>query len=306
MYPRFYKPLKNQSFFLFGPRGTGKSTWLKDQYKQGFFIDLLNAETYRLLLGSPHRLQSLIPKASNLVIIDEVQKIPDLLNEVHRLIENNKIDFILTGSSARRLKREGINLLAGRALQRYFHPLTCWELGADFSFQRALQFGLLPLSLKAKDPKDFLSAYVNTYLREEVQAEGLVRNLSAYSHFLEIASFSQGCTLTMSRIASDVGVDAKVIASYFEITEDLLLSIRVPVFSKKAKRRLKTHPKFFYFDCGVFRALRPKGPLDTMAKCFFLCMTSEEKVIDDIQIINLEQALHNLPQLMGFKWSPAI
>lgn len=379
MYPRFYKPLKKQSFFLFGPRGTGKSTWLKDQFPEAIMVDLLNSETYRLLLGNPHRLQSLIAKGHQTVVIDEVQRIPALLHEVHRLIEGQKINFILTGSSARKLKREGVNLLAGRARQRYFHPLTCWELGNDFSLQRALQFGLLPMSVTAENPKDFLASYVNTYLREEVQAEGLVRNLSAYSHFLEIASFSQGSTLTMSRIASDVGVDAKVISSYFEVTEDLLLSVRLPVFSKKAKRRLKTHPKFFYFDCGVFRTLRPKGPLDNdaeidgpsletlflqhyralgeflqwdqklhfwktandvevdfvsygeeglfafevkrshflrdsdldglrlfqqdypMAQCFFLCGISveEEKVIDNIRIVNFENALKTLPVLFG-------
>lgn len=383
MYPRFYKPLKNKSFFLFGPRGTGKSTWLKAHYKYATFIDLLNSETYRLLLGNPHRLESMLPERTQTVVIDEVQKVPALLNEVHRLMEEKKLNFILTGSSARKLRRDGVNLLAGRAVQRYFCPLTCWEMGKDFSLSKALRYGLLPMAVNSDDPRDFLSAYVNTYLREEVQAEGLVRNLSAYSHFLEIASFSQGSTLTMSRIASDVGVDAKVVASYFEVTEDLLLSVRLPVFSKKAKRRLKTHPKFFYFDCGVFRTLRPKGPLDSdaeldghsmetlfvqhyralgefvrwdqklffwktannvevdfvsygeeglfafevkrshlvrheeldglrlfrqdypMAKCFFLCAVDKEKVIDNIHIVNFEQALKNLPQLMGIDidWS---
>jgi predicted AAA+ superfamily ATPase len=266
MYPRFYKSLKNQSFFLFGPRGTGKSTWLRAQYTHAHFIDLLDTETYRYLLSDPHRLEGLIPQGQKVVVIDEVQKVPEILNEVHRLIELKKIVFILTGSSARKLKRQGVNLLAGRALQKTYHPLTCWELGKDFSLEKALKFGLLPSAVVSDTPNDFLAAYVNTYLREEVQAEGLVRNLSAYSRFLEMASFSQGSPLTMSSIASDVGVDAKVIASYFDVTEDLLLSVRVPVFSKKAKRRLKSHPKFFYFDCGVYRKLRPRGPLDSEAE----------------------------------------
>lgn len=377
MYPRFYKYPENQSFFLFGPRGTGKSTWLRKVFPEAEYIDLLNAETYRLLLSNPHRIEAMIPAKQKEVIIDGVQKIPELLNEVHRLIETKKIRFILTGSSARKLKREGINLLAGRALQRFFHPMTCWELGDNFSLAQALKHGLLPMSVTAPNSKDFLSAYVNTYLREEVQSEGLIRNLSTYSHFLEVASFSQASTLTMTRIASDVGVDAKVIASYFEVTEDLLLSVRLPVFSKKAKRRLKTHPKFFFFDCGVFRTLRPKGPLDSdadidgpsletlflqhyralgefcqwdqklfywktannvevdfvsygeeglfafeikrssvirqeeldglrlfqrdypMAKCFFLCATLEEKIFDNIHILNFEKALKDLPLLMG-------
>jgi len=266
MYPRNYKPLKNKSFFLFGPRGTGKSTWLKDQFKDAFYIDLLNYENYRLLLGNPHRLESMIPPSAKTVIIDEIQKVPALLDEVHRLIEARKLHFILTGSSARKIRKGGTNLLAGRAHQRSFHPLTCWEMGKDFSLERALKFGLLPLATHSEDPKDFLSAYVGTYLREEVQAEGLVRNLSNYSHFLEIASFSQAQPLTMTSIASDVGVDAKVIASYFEVTEDLLLSFRLPVFSKRAKRRLTTHPKFYFFDVGVYRTLRPKGPLDSPAE----------------------------------------
>lgn len=376
MYTRNYNILKNKSFFMFGPRGTGKTTWIKTHYPQAFFIDLLNSDTYRLLLGSPHRLESLIPTGVKTVIIDEVQKVPDLLNEVHRLIESKRLVFILTGSSARKLRRSGVNLLAGRAVQRYFHPLTCWEMGSDFSLVKALKFGLLPMSCNSDDPRDFLSSYINTYLREEVQAEGLVRNLSSYTHFLEVASFSQGQPLTMSRLSSDVGVDSKLIASYFDVTEDLLLSYRLPVFSKRAKRRLTTHPKFFFFDSGVFRALRPKGPLDIdaeldgaaletiffqhyralgefqqwdqklfywrtsnkvevdfvsygeeglfafeikrsaltrdedldglrlfkhdypMAKCFLLNLSHDDKITDDIQILNFEKALWRLPELM--------
>lgn len=262
MYPRIYKSLKDKSFFVFGPRGTGKSTWLKSQYPGVPIIDLLNSESYRLLLSSPHRLEGMIPPTNKLVIIDEIQKIPELLDEVHRLIEDKKINFILTGSSSRKLKRHGVNLLAGRARSKNFYPLTCWELGKDFNLLKALQYGMLPTVWTEDDPKEYLSSYVRTYLKEEVQAEGLVRNLSAYAHFLETATFSQGSTLTMARIATDVGVDAKVVASYFDITEDLLLSYRLPVFSKKAKRRLVSHPKFFYFDVGVYRSIRPKGPLD--------------------------------------------
>lgn len=254
--------MKNKSFFLFGPRGTGKTTWIKGSFPGAFFIDLLNAETYRLLLGNPHRLESMIPSEETTVIVDEIQKVPALLDEVHRLIESRHLSFILTGSSARKLRRGGVNLLAGRALQRHFHPLTCWEIGAEFSLAKALKVGLLPSAWSSDSAKDFLSSYITTYLREEVQSEGLVRNLSSYSHFLEMASFSQAQPLTMTRIASDVGVDAKVISSYFDVTEDLLLSYRLPVFSKRAKRRLTAHPKFFFFDVGVFRALRPRGPLD--------------------------------------------
>jgi uncharacterized protein len=267
MYPRFYKPLKEQSFFLFGPRGTGKTTWLKSTYPKSQRIDLLDSETARLLLASPGRLEGMITdiaaSKTHPVIIDEVQKVPTILDEVHRLIEDKKAKFILTGSSARKLRRGGANLLAGRAFQRFFYPLTCWELGSAFNFQKALKFGLLPAVWDKENPKDFLSAYIYTYLKEEVFAEGLTRNLETFARFLEFVSFSQAQPLTMTTLASDVGVNAKLINSYLEILEDLLLAKQIPVFSKRAKRRMASHPKFFIFDVGVFRALRPKGPLDS-------------------------------------------
>lgn len=264
MIPRLYKPLKRNSFFLFGPRGTGKTTWLKSQFPNSTRIDLLNSEVARLLLASPSRLEGMIrPETKKYpVVIDEVQKVPQLLDEVHRLIEDEKLQFILTGSSARKLRRGGANLLAARALQRQFHPLTCWELGESFDLKKALQFGTLPGAWNSDDPKSFLATYVYTYLKEEVFAEGLTRNLEAFSRFLEAASFSQAQPITMTNIAADVGVDAKMIKAYLEILEDLLLAVRLPVFAKKAKRRMSSHPKFFFFDTGVYRALRPKGPLD--------------------------------------------
>ena len=199
----------------------------------------------------------------DLIIIDEIQKAPQLLDEVHRLMEDRKLRFILTGSSERKLRRGGANLLAGRALQRFFHPLTCWEIGAEFNLKKALRTGLLPMAWTSPNADEFLSTYVYTYLKEEVFAEGLTRNLEAFSRFLEAASFSQAQPITMSNVASDVGVDAKVVTSYFEILEDLLLAARIPVFTKRAKRRMTVHPKFFIFDAGVYRTLRPKGPLDS-------------------------------------------
>ncbi len=264
MYSRFYNLLKNQSFFLFGPRGTGKTTWLRATYPDSTRLDLLNSESARLLLGSPSRLKGMVgPNRGEPVIIDEVQKIPALLDEVHRLIEEEKMTFILTGSSARKLRRGGANLLAGRAFQRYFYPLTCWELEADWDLSKALRYGLLPTVWNLEDPKEYLSTYIYTYLKEEVLAEGLTRNLEQFARFLEISSFSQAQPITLASIASDVGVGAKLIGSYVEILEDLLLAQKLPIFSKRAKRRLAAHPKFFLFDTGVYRALRPKGPLDS-------------------------------------------
>jgi uncharacterized protein len=200
---------------------------------------------------------------SDWVVIDEVQRLPELLNEVHRLVELRKLRFILTGSSARKLRKKGVNLLAGRALTRFMHPLAALELGRDFDLVRALRFGCLPLACTGENPKDYLYSYVATYLREEVQQEGFSRNLGAFSRFLETASFSQGSVLNMAAVARDCSVSAKAVEDYFSILEDLLISVRVPVFSKRAKRRTVAHPKFYFFDPGVFQAIRPRGPLDS-------------------------------------------
>jgi len=185
------------------------------------------------------------------------------MNEVHRLIEHKTLRFILTGSSARKLKRNGVNLLAGRALNYFMHPLTCTELGKDFLLTKALRFGLLPAVIHADDPKHFLETYITTYLREEVLQEGIVRNLGEFTRFLEVASFSQGSPLNITAVAREAMVSRKVAENYFNITEDLLIARRLPVFTKRSKRRLTAHPKFYYFDVGVYRHLRPKGPLDS-------------------------------------------
>lgn len=263
MYTRILKSPGDKSFFLFGPRATGKTTWIQTTFPRGIRIDLLESELYNSLLASPARLVELIPDpCDDWVIIDEVQRVPELLNEVHRLIEQRKINFVLTGSSARKLRSKGVNLLAGRALTRFMHPLTAQELSADFSLEKSLKFGHLPSINSEKDPVDYLASYVRTYLREEVQQEGLTRNLQAFARFLEAASFSQGSTLNISEVARDCNVNRKLAEEYFYILEDLLLAYRLPVFSKRAKRRMVSHPKFYFFDTGVYRAIRPKGPLD--------------------------------------------
>ena len=264
MYSRIaHFPPKNKSFFLFGPRGTGKSTWVRKQFPQAVYLDLLEAELYTDLLTNPQRLQNYIPKGhKDRIILDEVQKLPQLLDEVHRLIETKKYRFVLTGSSARSLKRKGVNLLAGRALTYHMYPLTALELGADFELETSLQYGHLPLAVSEAEPQKFLQAYVKTYLREEVQAEGLTRNLGAFARFLEAASFSQASVLTLADVARECAVERKVVENYFSILEDLLLATRVPVFTKRAKRRMVAHSKFYFFDVGVYRTIRPQGPLD--------------------------------------------
>lgn len=263
MYSRIFIPPKNQSFFLFGPRGTGKSSWVKAQFPSALYIDLLEDHTYRSLLARPEILDERIPPTNPLVILDEVQKIPAILDEVHRLIEKRKLKFILTGSSARKLKKSGVNLLAGRALQCFMYPLTAAEFGKDFSLSKALKFGTLPLAATSSQPKKFLESYVGTYLKEEVMQEGLTRNLGSFSRFLEIASFSQASILNLSQVATEAQIHRKLVEDYFSILRDLLLSHELPVFSKRAKRELMTKRKFFFFDVGVFRTLRPKGPLDS-------------------------------------------
>ncbi|MBI4268421.1 ATP-binding protein [Candidatus Uhrbacteria bacterium] len=264
MYTRLLKPPKDRSFFLFGPRGTGKTTWLKNAFPDALYFDLLDSETYNDLLAQPNRLDTLIPPSwSDIVILDEVQRVPALLHEVHRLIEKRKLRFALTGSSARKLKKGDVNLLAGRALTLSMYPLTFAELGADFSIKHLLSFGHLPSTFAGSDPGQYLESYVTTYLREEVQQEGLTRNLGSFTRFLEVASFSQGGLLNISEVARECAVHRKVAEHYFSILEDLLIAERISVFTKKAKRRTVSHQKFFFFDAGVYRTLRPRGPLDT-------------------------------------------
>jgi uncharacterized protein len=266
MFPRFLNidPTSSSSAFLFGPRGTGKTSWLKQHFADGIFIDLLNTEIFNRLLANPTRLEMMLPASSkNWVVIDEVQKIPELLNEVHRLIEHKGLRFILTGSSARSLRRKGINLLAGRALSYHMHPLTAEEMGDFFSVNQALKIGLLPQAQGINDPKHYLDTYVSTYLREEILQEGVLRQLGDFSRFLETASFSQGSMVNMSAIAREAALDRKVVSTYFNIVIDLLIGFMLPVFTKRAKRRIPTHPKFYFFDAGVYRTIRPMGPLDS-------------------------------------------
>ena len=265
MYQRHALRLKQlkTSFFLFGPRGTGKTHWVKQTFPDAIYIDLLKDDTYNEYLKRPSQLEEVIPpNFDGWVIIDEVQKVPSLLNEVHRLIESRRLRFVLTGSSARKLRKKGVNLLAGRALVFHMYPLTAQELGDDFSLDHALSFGHLPSTFSHPDPQAYLKSYIGVYLKEEVSEEGLTRSLDTFARALEVASFSQGSMINYSEIAREVGVDRRVIQSYFSIFEDLLLATTLPIFSKRAKRKLVSKKKFYFFDVGVYRQLRPKGPFD--------------------------------------------
>ncbi|MBK8801512.1 MAG: ATP-binding protein [Fibrobacteres bacterium] len=259
-------PRPQQSFFLFGPRGTGKSTWVNQLLPDALHLDLLRQDLWRELDAKPERLRSHLEAFPDKewIFVDEIQKIPVLLDEIHRAMEAHPHrKWALTGSSARKLKRGAVNLLGGRALRQEMHPYLASELGGDFHLESALRFGLVPLVRESPDPEATLATYAGMVLREEVHAEGLVRNLSAYSRFLETLSFSQGSQLNLANVSRECGVDRKTLDGYLSVTEDLLLCHRLPVFAKRARRELSSHAKLYLFDAGVFRSLRPKGPLDS-------------------------------------------
>ena len=265
------------SFFLFGPRGTGKSTWLRREFPRALTIDFLDPETVRAYSARPERLREAVEGApgARQVVIDEIQRVPELLNVVHQLIEEKHrgpLQFILTGSSARKLKRTGVNLLGGRLLLKTMHPFMAAELGARFDLERSLEFGMLPLVLGSGAPAETLRSYAALYVREEVQAEGLVRNMGDFSRFLESVSFSQGSVLSMAEVARECEVERRTADGYLDILEDLLLGFRVQVFNKRAKRILVRHPKFYYADVGVFRSIRPRGPLDASSEIGGACL----------------------------------
>jgi predicted AAA+ superfamily ATPase len=294
MYTRLLKPPENRSFFLFGPRGTGKTTWVKTRFPDAVYLDLLESGLFTRLLADPGRLEQYIPRDyAGFVVIDEVQRIPELLNEAHRLIEARGMKFVLTGSSARKLRRGGYNLLAGRALTCQMYPLTALEMGGDFDAPAAAVRGMLPMAQSA-DYAAYLKSYVQTYLEQEILQEGLTRNLAAFSRFLEAASFSQGQPLNIASIAREAAVDRKVVEGYFGILKDLLLAYLVPSFTKRAKRRLVAHPKFYFFDPGLYRTIRPMGPYDTPQEIGSLSL--ETLVCQQLTAVNdllhLEYALY--------------
>ena len=276
--PRFLA-LPRGSFFLFGPRGTGKTTWLASTLPNALVVDLLKPEEYRRLSARPERLRELVraaPTGSD-VVIDEIQRVPELLNVVHDLMESGgghesgeSHRFVLTGSSARKLRRGGVNLLAGRAAMRSMHPFMAGEIagevageaGRGFDLETCLRLGTVPAVFSSQDPESALAAYAALYVEQEVRAEGLARDIGSFSRFLEAAAFSHGTTLNVSAVARECETSRTTVAGYLELLEDLLLAFRLPVFTRRAKRRLAAHPRFFYFDCGVFRSLRPAGPLD--------------------------------------------
>jgi len=246
------------SFFLLGPRGTGKSTWLRAQFPEAHTLNLLSEELYQRLLANPGLFAAELAAvpSDRWVVVDEVQRLPNLLNEAHRLIEEQGRRFVLCGSSARKLKRAGVNLLAGRALRRIMHPFVPAELGQRFDLEAALQWGLLPLVWGSADRTETLATYGQLYLKEEIQAEALVRNLPGFARFLPIAALFHGQTLNVSNIAREAGVARTTVTGYLGILEETLLCFRLPGYEAKLRLRERRHPKWYWCDPGIVRAMR--------------------------------------------------
>ena len=258
MYNRYQdlRAAETNSIFLFGARQTGKSTLLKKLFPKTREFDLLNSDMADRFVRRPALLYSLLEKETpgTLVIIDEIQLIPELLNEVHRLIFDKQLHFVLCGSSARKLRRKGYNTLGGRAIPFYLYPLVSAEI-PDFDIDRAVNHGMLPPHYDAEDPSLLLSAYIDVYLKEEIKAEALVRNLKSFIHFLDVAAMTDGEIVNYNNIASDCMVSANTIKEYFSILEDTLVGYMIPAYTKAPKRRVIHSPRFYFFDIGIVNHL---------------------------------------------------
>jgi len=256
-------PSGTETFFLWGPRQTGKSTLLRAAYPDAVWIDLLKAEEFRRYLSNPELLRQELPREGEMpfVVIDEVQKLPSLLDEVHWLHENRQVHFALCGSSARKVRRGHANMLGGRALRYEMFGLVSAELDGDFDLNRLLNHGYLPRIYLAGQPQRLLNAYTADYLKEEIAAEGLVRNLPVFAEFLNLAALSDTEPVNFSTIGRDCGVSSQTIKEYFQILEDTLLGRWLPSFRKRPKRRVAAAPKFYFADVGVVNVLSKRGAL---------------------------------------------
>lgn len=264
MYKRIFdvESKLDEGMFLFGARQTGKSTLLKERFKGAIYYDLLNPRVRKALKLNPNSLWEALQdkSAGTLVIVDEIQKVPDLLDVVHSLMVERGLFFILSGSSARKLKRSGANTLGGRAIPETLYPLV-WPEVTDFQIDRAVQNGMIPRHYMVEDATKRLSGYVKVYLDEEIREEGEVRELDAFERFMEVAAISDGEILNYSNIASDCGVSAKTVKSYFQILYDTLIGYEIPAFRKEIKRRVVQAPRFYYFDVGLANYLMGRTSL---------------------------------------------
>jgi len=248
--------LKKKSLFLLGPRQTGKTSLIRHTLSGAKVYDLLDTSIFLAMNQNPGRLAQELTSEDHLVVIDEIQRLPILLNEVHRLIEERGIRFLLTGSSARKLRRGGINLLGGRARTKYLHPLTSQELGKHFDLLRVVQRGLIPSIYFSDDPRADLQAYAGSYLQQEIMAEGAARNVPAFSRFLRVAALCNGTMVNFTNVASDAQVPRTTIYEYFAILKDTLVLHELPAWRRSEKRKPLVSSKFYFFDIGVAAALQ--------------------------------------------------
>lgn len=267
MFARKLSP-PSTSFFLLGPRATGKSTWIQSHFSNAQCYDLLSSREYLRFTRAPETLfreTSILPPGS-WVVIDEIQKVPSLLDEVHRLIEQHQLRFVLSGSSARKLRRGGFNLLAGRAIMKNLYPLTSAEMDFNLDLSTVLRFGTLPLSITGNDPESYLEAYVDVYLQEEIRAEALTRNIGGFSRFLEIAARQNSQITNMTSISRDAAVSRQTVTNYFDLLSDTLIGYWLTPWKLKRSTRQVAHPKFYLFDCGVARMLSGRLPYPPTAE----------------------------------------
>ncbi len=255
------KLLSAKSHFLFGPRQTGKTFMIRRQFPKAKYYNLHETDTFLKFNQAPHRLRQELTGKDKLVIMDEIQKLPLLLDEIQVLIDDRQVRFLLTGSSARALKRKGLNLLGGRARTKRLHPLCCRELAQEFDLVKALDRGLLPSLYFSDSPYEDLQAYVGTYLKEEIAAEAVVRNLPAFSRFLTVAALCNGQMLNYSKIASDAQVPKSTVLEYFHILRDTLVGDDLPAWKRTEKRKPLTTAKFYLFDIGIVRHLQRRRHL---------------------------------------------
>lgn len=248
--------LQKKSYFLFGPRQTGKTFLIHQTLKDARIYDLLDTSVYLALSQNPGRISQELTAQDKIVVIDEIQRLPILLNEVHRLIEESGTRFLLTGSSARKLRRGGVNLLGGRARTKYLHPLTCKELGPRFELPEAVKRGLLPSIYFSEDPRADLQAYTGSYLQQEIAAEGLARNIPAFSRFLRVAALCNGTIVNFTNLSNDAQVARTTVYEYFEILKDTLVLYELPAWRKSKKRRPVASSKYYFFDVGVVGRLQ--------------------------------------------------
>jgi predicted AAA+ superfamily ATPase len=253
------KELGKKSCFLFGPRQTGKTWLVRRKLTKYRTYNLLDSETYLKLSRNPRRLREEASPRDRIMIVDEIQKLPILLDEIHFLIEERGVHFLLTGSSARKLRRGGVNLLGGRARVRHLHPFSCSELKEHFDLTRALNHGLLPPIYFSEDPEEDLKAYVGTYLKEEIAAEGLTRNVPAFSRFLEVAALCNGRLINFTKISNDAQVARTTVQEYFQILKDTLVAWEVTPWRKSRKRKPISTSKFYFFDPGIARVLQNRS-----------------------------------------------